>query len=616
MLNTIFTIDRIQRAIDLIELQQNSGAGSFNNIEYLIYKNCKTNLCASSIYENFVQNNNFYNNHEYLKAKEYNVAKGLNGTRCFHFQERESLVLYSALGLYIQELIKPTFDHISNSLDFKNKVSTYYGAEINNHDIKQSRVTYKEDYNDFLNSLKKYTQDIFADGNNFFVVKIDVKNFYYSIDHSKLIKTIKDYSTKESLKRMQLDNKLETDILDFLYLIMDDTKGLAVSNQNVVSSYIANAFLHKLDDYVYKLLSKTDKEWKYLRYVDDIYILSQTGVFSQEDLNPLIANISFFVANELGLEINSKKSEILHITSSQDLVNFLETSSIVSNSEGKLKLEFNELLNHRDIVNESSQLVKEIVINKKEDISTSDMVLLNKLFLKDVKNILDKEDTYKTILDQENTVETINRRNILVAPKQILNFFNKNPEFIKSLIEFIEECLTKEIIDYSIYHFIEYLLINDMLTDNLKTKILNIKEESSYLSLLKRSLTNEYIDEDTIKLLPPKELFDTIPSLVHQCKYLSLAERRKDYSKCLNHLYNILIEYSKSKYPSKAEKNYNINILIENLGKEVLSMNDIRILKDIAHLRCNNGISHPGENNTDNQLYLEFKKFVNSFINR
>ncbi|MGI4991619.1 RNA-directed DNA polymerase [Halobacteriovorax sp. GFR7] len=619
MLENIFTEERIAKAINLVNLQEKSGANAFNNIEYLIYKSNKDKPDARFIFDKYVKHSNFYNHHEYLKGKNYNVAKGLNGTRVFHFLEKESLILYTALGIYIQELITPTFENFKRDIDFNNRVHTYYGADINIQNIQKSTVTYKDDYSDFLKRLKESAIKIFGEGNNFHIIKMDIKDFYYSIDHRELLKTIKEYTTEEVLLTKDHSDAIEDEISDYLYLLMSTSKGLPVSNQNITSSYIANTFLYKLDDYIYKLLhqSKNTNNWRYIRYVDDIYIFIENHAFEVSDLNSLVADVSFYIANHLGLQMNSKKSSITNISSSDDIDMFLDNASIVSNGQGDFALQFHEINDHNEVIQESKKIIKNLMFENIKELNTTQTSILNMLFIEKLKEKLKSEDYYKTLKscsDWDYPERDLNYRNILIAPKQILNFFNFDKDFIDDLNQFIIKSFERNFKDHSIYHFVEYLLINNLLDENISETLSRSQESTSYIKLLKRSITK--INNDTSQILiPPSYLFKEIPSLPLQCKQLALAERKGDISRCLNHLYNILIEFAKYKYQIENQNNYNISLLINNLGKESLSIKDIRMLRDIAYLRCNNGISHPGHMKTNKDIYIDFKIFVHNFLN-
>jgi retron-type reverse transcriptase len=102
------------------------------------------------------------------------------------------------------------------------------------------------------NALKKALQDV---TNTTFCLKLDIKQFYPSIDHNVL---------KQLLRRKIKDN----DLLWLLDDIIDSSEGVPIGNY--LSQYFANFYLTYFDHWL-----KEVKKVKYcFRYADDIVILS------------------------------------------------------------------------------------------------------------------------------------------------------------------------------------------------------------------------------------------------------------------------------------------------------------------------------------------------------
>lgn len=141
-------------------------------------------------------------------------------------------------------------------------------------------------------ALRKFTQKFNGEG---YVLKIDIKKYFDSIDH-------------EILKKMVREKIHESDeILNLIDYIIDNSsksnKGLNLGSE--VPQILAIYYLNLLDTYI-----KTVKGIKYYgRYMDDIYIFAET----KEELKELLNEIKEILA-KLELEINEKKTSITKIS--------------------------------------------------------------------------------------------------------------------------------------------------------------------------------------------------------------------------------------------------------------------------------------------------------------
>lgn len=113
-----------------------------------------------------------------------------------------------------------------------------------------------------------------------YCLKIDIKKFYPSIDHTIL----------KSIIRRKIKDK---DLLWLLDGIIDSAEGVPIGNY--LSQYFANLYLAYFDHYVKEML----KIKYYWRYADDIVILSD----SKARLHDTLAEIRAYMQNELKLEI-------------------------------------------------------------------------------------------------------------------------------------------------------------------------------------------------------------------------------------------------------------------------------------------------------------------------
>lgn len=122
-----------------------------------------------------------------------------------------------------------------------------------------------------------------------YIVKIDVRKFFYSINRD-ILKTIYRKKIPES----------EQDFLRILDMIVDSSpegeKGLPLGN--VTSQDFANIYLNEVDQFCKRYLGL---KW-YVRYMDDICII----VKDREIARNVLAKIRTYVKDHLDLELNEK----------------------------------------------------------------------------------------------------------------------------------------------------------------------------------------------------------------------------------------------------------------------------------------------------------------------
>lgn len=127
------------------------------------------------------------------------------------------------------------------------------------------------------NAVKRALKDI---DNTQYCLKLDIRKFYPSIDHSIL---------KQLLRKKIKDN----DLLWLLDEIIDSTEGLPIGNY--LSQYFANFYLTYFDHWI----KETKCVKYYFRYADDLVILSDNKPY----LHNLLSDIRQYLSENLKLEI-------------------------------------------------------------------------------------------------------------------------------------------------------------------------------------------------------------------------------------------------------------------------------------------------------------------------
>lgn len=118
-----------------------------------------------------------------------------------------------------------------------------------------------------------------------YVLKIDIKKYFNSINHEVLKKMISDFPDKE--------------MLEFIYYIIDhvpEPVGLPLGNQT--SQWMALYYLDPLD----RIIKEKYRIKVYSRYMDDFIIVHE----SKEHLNDLLRELRNYAHNELKLAFNEK----------------------------------------------------------------------------------------------------------------------------------------------------------------------------------------------------------------------------------------------------------------------------------------------------------------------
>lgn len=122
--------------------------------------------------------------------------------------------------------------------------------------------------------------------NNYYILKMDVKKYFQSINKVKLL---------EIISRKIKDKKILWLLKEIIFSEQGET-GIAIGNYT--SRIFANIYLNEIDQYIkHKLRVKY-----YYRYMDDSIILVKT----KEEAKYILEKITNFLKDELYLELNEK----------------------------------------------------------------------------------------------------------------------------------------------------------------------------------------------------------------------------------------------------------------------------------------------------------------------
>ncbi len=139
-----------------------------------------------------------------------------------------------------------------------------------------------------INNIKNYMKIMKRNHGNFWILKCDIKKFFYNINLEILYKILNKYI---------VDKKL----LQFTKLLIFENNSkekVGIPIGNYTSQFFANIYLNELDQYVKHEL----KVKYYVRYMDDFILLFKT----KDECKIAKQQIEVFCKNNLELELNDK----------------------------------------------------------------------------------------------------------------------------------------------------------------------------------------------------------------------------------------------------------------------------------------------------------------------
>lgn len=166
---------------------------------------------------------------------------------------------------YIEEFIKPFYSKVFIK-------DTYACLE--------NKGTHKA-----VETLQNYMKRMSSKNKDFYVLKCDIKKYFYSIDKNILMGILK--------RRIKCKK-----VLNFTWNILDDGSDIGIPIGNYTSQYFANIYLNEFDHYIKEKL----KVKYYVRYMDDFIMLVDDKNSAKEIFNL----VRKYLEENLHLELNSK----------------------------------------------------------------------------------------------------------------------------------------------------------------------------------------------------------------------------------------------------------------------------------------------------------------------
>ena len=158
-------------------------------------------------------------------------------------------------------------------------------------------------------------------GDDVYIIKGDLKKFYYSIDRSVVKKLLP--------KKIKCERTLE-----LLFKIIDSAavlgpKGIPLGN--ATSPLNANIVMNELDQFCKRKLSIK----YYVRYMDDFFVICR----NKEEANRLLPIINEFVETKLNMELNKWKTKIFPLEQGVNAIGFkIYTTHKLLRNDSKKKI--------------------------------------------------------------------------------------------------------------------------------------------------------------------------------------------------------------------------------------------------------------------------------------
>ena len=228
-----------------------------------------------------------------------------------------------------------------------------------------------------INLVKKYLNEIKYKNSNFYYLKLDIKKYFYNIDHDILKdilnRKIKDkdaldvlYKIIDSTNYIYINDrikKLKNDRIKYLdnFELIKETEEIPLYEYNKgcsIGNQTSQAFgLIYLCDFNHYL--KEDLHLKYVvNYMDDFIIVHEDKKY----LNYCLEKIEKYLTNKLKLELNINKTKINGIKNGID---FLGYRFIIKNNKIIMKLRTRVKYNFKRKIKNLMMLVNSDYIDKK-----------------------------------------------------------------------------------------------------------------------------------------------------------------------------------------------------------------------------------------------------------
>lgn len=650
-----------EKAILLLKEQLKQTSPLYNNLDFTLYRQSEIDLInITEFYSDYIKRDSLYYFENKFYSKKYFSVQRAYKTREFHYLSISSLITYYALGMYVRELLDKRIGLEREIYKSKN-INVFYGGKLNFENPINSKIFYYEDYKEFIGLKERLTKPV--DGKVKYAISLDIKSFFYTIDHTILFDLIDSICTPTLKQSLNFNELTKESIVTLIHFFQHNNLGLPVSNQNLISSFLSSIYFSKFDQYVAdKYLQNPN--FSYIRYVDDFYLIfeeySSTSLQNvRQKIYDVENDFSEYLINKLNLSVSSSKCDRFRISDEASQLAFLNASSL----DSPFDLEFD----HEDLYKDSiismeiqDKKIPEIfdecisIIQKLKNqstelpqlsIDTKESAYLNYILILKACLVYSKsEEAIQKIYESEifENIQAIDF--ILIKPKVFFHLMTLTPNgrnslflFIKSNLETNKSITQKLTILDKFFHQITFLISeannetkNHLIEEFSQYKneilpiLLIIKQKDiydlEYLNLIINSLdSNHFLSTfNPVYNANFLNLNDSI-ALTQQIKLRKLNELLLNYNVSFNHLLNEFQSLFERTYFSGQSKT--ALAITSKMATENYKIDEIQLISNFFERRNQNSISHTNQSEigvwgVNSVEYTEYKNNISPILSK
>ncbi len=625
----------IVKAIELLKYQLSQDSPLYNNLDFTLYKHEDLNtIDPQAFYNDYIKRDGLYYFESLFYSQRYYGIQRAYKTREFHYLSLHALILYYSLGFYVRELLFKRLTH-DEEMHANKSINVYYGGKINFAAPTESNIFYYNDYKEFLQLKEKLTTPV--PGKVKYAISLDIKSFFYTINHTVLIKIIDNLATPVSKRGLNYDADAKDAILTILKYLQGGELGLPVANQNIVSNFISSVYFSSFDQFIVdKYLS--EEKYHYIRYVDDFYLIFEEDESAEvKEVRKRIYNIendfAEFLMDNLELSISPSKSERYVISDSDSHRDFLHASNFDSPLDQEFEMEdvyegsilkmdiagksipeiFSECIGILKDLKAQTELLPQLTLENKSSAFLNYTLILKACvaYSKSPQAIQELEGS--GLFDDLEDIDFL-----LVKPKVMYHLATLTKRGRLKLLDFILSCLEIEgstlqkltLTDKFIHQMI--FMISDR---KGKEKEGLIEEWGEYKALLVSVLQRlseanphkPYLSLLLTALIPERGLvlhekiysaeylnMDNSIAIMQQIKLRRVSERTSNFNVCFNHLLNEFQNLFEQVYFNSVQ--HTAKDITKKMSEEGYKSTEVRFVSDFFERRNNNSISHTNDN--------------------
>lgn len=470
----------------------------------------------------------------------------------------------------------------------------------------KSDIDYRKDYQQFTSKIRKTVRAAIKDS-KVAVLHLDIQDFFNSIDHSHLTQVLCEQALPKSRLRLHYnDEQTKWTIREILFLIMQRSEGLPISQNNIISNLLSHLFLYPLDCCIREIQMEVGLSLPltYHRYVDDMFItIKFPKIEDNQNIGTKMLDISTrigeYLSSNLALSLNPLKTRLDIISSEDEVDSLIERSRLVSfyqpppDEGGELP---------QNTLNRAILILKKLKTDYKEKgyvsrLATNDDLALKQCFQQAVSHYTKKIEVGKEL---EQVFKDWQPALIPKSIKVLIFLISRAPNALAVLITHVHDNLSSPHPSLTTLHLAENLMLIDQYQNEFDDIIVNLYKESpnSYTHLLSRLIRPDFPSKERYINIEDCELKSN-SSMTYQIRRAFIAERRGFHSLAYNHLLNTLQEWCFIHEQSKKTRDqYDRNEIVKWL-ESFASHSEIVFVMTMFDRRNRNTISHPGDESID-----------------